>query len=365
MAAKTKALCIFTDFLGNRETTRRCMQVLDRLSDVEPTYLILTLDDFVKYRAPWWARITNSWEARYIARKKAQKVIQERFDILIVHKWGLMIGFQDLARRMPAAAMMDSVPATMDRALRARGVGGWKRRLARRIHDRAFRKAARDFQFFLPKSSDCAASLEHDYGVSPERCFVTLAPQDLQTWTPGQRSFSPPWRLLFVGNDFARKGGEFLLRLYSEHLAGCCTLTIASNDPSLAGRQMPAGVALLRGANREQVLQAYRNSHIFIFPTLQDFAPQVLAEASATGLPCIAREGDGVRDLIRDGETGFVMPRDASPELWAAQVHRLLADPAELQRMSQRARQFAEEALDLSRFELLLTDIVERLRTAV
>jgi glycosyltransferase involved in cell wall biosynthesis len=365
MAAKTKALCIFTEILGNRETTRRCIQILDRLPDLEPTYVILTLDDFVKYRAPWWARMVNSWEARYVMRKKARKVIQEPFDILLVHKWGLMIGFRDLARRMPAAAMMDAVPATMDRAIRSRGVGGWRRWLARKIHDRAFRKAAHSFRFFLPKSSDCAASLEHDYGIDRERCFVTLAPQDLQMWTPGQRSFSPPWRLLFAGNDFARKGGEFLLRLYSEHLAGRCTLTVASNDPSLIGRQLPAGVELVRGATREQMLQVYRDSHIFLFPTLQDFAPQVLAEASATGLPCIAREGDGIRDLVRDGETGFVMPRDASPEEWAAQVQRLLADPAELQRMSGRARQFAEEELNLSRFELLLTDIVERLRSEV
>ena len=365
MPARTKVLCILTNLFGNGGMTQKLVAVLDRLPDIEPTYVFLTVEDFPKYPIPWWARLTNPWRSQYMARKKAQSVIQQPFDILIAHGWEYVTAFRDLAQRMPAAAMMDAVPATMDRQLRLRGLEGWKRWLPHKVHDRAFRAAACHFQFFLPKSSDCAASLEHDYGVSPERCFVTLAPQDLQTWTPGQRSFSPPWRLLFVGNDFARKGGEFLLRLYSEHLAGCCTLTIASNDPSLAGRQMPAGVALLRGANREQVLQAYRNSHIFIFPTLQDFAPQVLAEASATGLPCIAREGDGVRDLIRDGETGFVMPRDASPELWAAQVHRLLADPAELERMSKRARQFAEEALNLKRFELLVSNVIDRLRAAV
>jgi glycosyltransferase involved in cell wall biosynthesis len=363
--AKTKVLCILTNLLGNGGMTQRLVAAVDRLPEIEPTHVLLTVEDFPKYPIPWWARLTNPWRSQYVARRKTQSVIQQPFDILIVHGWECVTAFRDLAQRMPAAAMMDAVPATMDRQLRLRGLDGWKRRLTHRVHDRAFRKAAREFRFFLPKSSDCAASLEHDYGVNREDCFVTLAPQDTEAWTPGQRSFSPPWRLLFVGNDFARKGGDFLLRLYSEHLASFCTLTVASNDASLVGRQLPAGVQLLRGATREQMLQAYRDSHVFVLPTQQDFAPQVLAEASSTGLPCLASAADGVRDLIRDGETGFVMPRDASTQLWAARIQRLLADPAELQRMSERARRFAEEALNLRRFELLVSDVVDRLRAAV
>ncbi|MCU1337792.1 MAG: putative glycosyltransferase [Bryobacterales bacterium] len=362
MAEKTRVLCILTGLLGNGDMSQRLIGALDQLPDLEPTYVLLTVEDYLKYPAPRWARVTNPWQSQYMARKKAQSVIQQPFDILIVHGWEYAIAFRDLAQHLPAAVMMDSVPATMDLHLRRRGLGGWKRWLSHQVHDRAFRAAVRDFQFFLPKSSDCAASLEHDYGVERKRCFVTLVPQDVHAWTPGQKNFAPPWRLLFVGNDFARKGGEFLLRLYSEHLTGTCTLTIASNDFSLVGRQLPAGVELLRGATREELLETYRTSHIFIFPTLQDFAPQVLAEASSAGLPCLAGDVDGVRDLIRDGETGFIMPRGASEELWAARIQRLLADPAELRSMSDRSRRFAEENLGLERFQTLISSVMERLR---
>jgi len=362
---KTKALCISTNMLGNREMTRRLVNALDRLPEVEPTYVLLTVDDYANYPASFWALLTDPWQAQNMARKKAQRVIQKPFDILIVHGWEYAIAFRELAQRMPAALMMDSVPATMNLHLRFRGLGGWKRQLAHQVHDRAFRAAAADFKFFLPKSSDGAASLEHDYGVQPEQCFITLVPQDLQVWAPGKKAFSPPWRLLFVGNDFARKGGDFLLRLYSEHLAGTCVLTIASNDSTLVGRQLPAGIELLRSATREQMLQAYQSSHLFLLPTLQDFAPQVLAEAASTGLPALAKDVDGARDLIRNGETGFVLAREASPQHWAEQIHRLLGDPAELRSMSDRSRRFAEEALSLSRFELLVSNVVDRLRAAI
>jgi glycosyltransferase involved in cell wall biosynthesis len=297
-----------------------------------------------------------------MARRKARQVMGQRFDLLLVNSWEYVVAFRHLARQLPAAAMLDSVPATVDGQLRQRGMGGWRRWLSHQAHHRSFAMAAGAFDVFLPLGSDCAASLQRDYGVSPERCLVTLAPQDLESWKPAPRSYAPPLRLLFAGNDFARKGGDFLLRLYSEHLAGGCTLTIASNDSALSGRQLPAGVEWLRGRNREQLLEVYQASDVFVFPTRQDYMPQVLAEALAAGLPCLASDVGGIRDLVHEGETGFLMPLDAPTERWAAHLRRLAADPAELVRLSAGARRFAEQKLGLDRFQRLIGEVIERLR---
>src|SRR5579885_3346020 len=135
-----------------------------------------------------------------------------------------------LARRVPAAVTLDTVPLTMDRQRRQRGLGGWKRTAAHQIHHRALRAAAPAYRVWLPMTSDCAQSLQEDYGVQPGRCRVTLNPQDVDWWTPPPRRLAPPWRLLFVGNDFQRKGGDRLMRLCSHHFSGGCTWTIVSND---------------------------------------------------------------------------------------------------------------------------------------
>lgn len=100
----------------------------------------------------------------------------------------------------------------------------------------------------------------------------------------------------------------------------------------------------------------------FWFPTRQDYMPQALAEALAAGLPCLATDVGGIRDLVHDGQTGFLMPLDAPAERWAEHLHRLATQPAELARLSASARQFAEQRLGSDRFERLIGDVIERLR---
>jgi glycosyltransferase involved in cell wall biosynthesis len=363
--ADTKALCIFTSILGNAWMVQSLVRALDRVPGLDPTYVILGGDDYAAYPAPWWARLSDPWQAEFIARRKSRIERQRQFDILWILGWEYVVAFRDLARRMPAAVWLDAVPATVDRQLRLRGATSWKRPVAHEVHHRAFRAAAAGFECWLPMASECARSLEHDYGVEPERCFVTLSPQDIDWWASPSRSFAPPWRALFVGNDFERKGGEFLLRLYSSRLANVCTLTIVSNDPALAGRKLPPGVLWIRGANKEQVREAYWNSHIFLLPTRQDYGPHVVAEALAAGVPAFATGVGAVPDMIQSGENGFVLPRDASLDQWADRILSVLADPEALRRMSERARRFAEEFLSLERFDRLVAKVVERLRAAI
>ena len=71
----------------------------------------------------------------------------------------------------------------------------------------------------------------------------------------------------------------------------------------------------MRGRSRDQLVQIYQQSDVFLFPTQQDYMPQVLAEALSTGLPCIANNVGAIRDLVRDGETGFLMSRNIRPSV--------------------------------------------------
>lgn len=361
---KRKALCIFTTMLGHNTTVRKLTDAFERLPGIAPTFVLVTREDYAKYPAPWWARATNPWHSQFLARQKAKETLAgQNFDLLFVNAWELVVGFQDLAQRVPAAAMLDSVPATVDLQLRDRGATDWKRQLSHLVHHRAFRRAAQKFQLFLPMGSDCGDALKKEYGIAPERCdFLTLAPQDVAASLPPEaKNYTPPTRLLFVGNDFARKGGDFLLRLYAEKLAGTCTLTIVSNDPAVKTMQLPAGVEHLYALSLEQLHGVFRDHHVFVFPTQQDFMPQVLAEALAFGLPCIANDVGGVRDLVRDGETGFLMERSASLEQWAERVRRF-ADPSVAAGMASGARRFAEQRLSLEVFERLLTEVTGRLQ---
>jgi glycosyltransferase involved in cell wall biosynthesis len=283
------------------------------------------------------------------------------FDILLVNSWEFVTEFRDLARRMPAVALMDAVPSTVDDQLRRRGKGGWKRTLATWLNEIPFSHAVGDYSLFLPMGSDCADALERRYRVPRDRIRITLAPQDLTFWTPAAKTPSGSFRLLFVANDFVRKGGDFLLGLYTQYLASNCTLTVISNDPELEGKSLPAGVVWQKGLNREQIRQAYRESDLFVFPTQQDYMPQVLAEALATGLPCIANDVGGIRDLVLNNETGFLMSCNTPAEVWAQQIEALRTGRSDRERLSKGARAFAERNLDTVAFSRLVGEVVNTL----
>lgn len=359
--AGKKLLCVFSTLLGHSTVVTRLTEALNRLEGLHTTYVLVGADDYTRHPAPWWARAADPWHAQFVSRQAVRPVAGEQFDLLFVDTWESVVAFHVLARRLPSAAWFDAVPATINAQFRARGMTGWKRKLSHVVHNRAFARAAREFDLFLPKSSECAEALHDEYGIERNRCYITPSPQHLDFWKPAAKADSQPSRLLFAGNDFARKGGEFLLRLYSEHLANSCSLTIASNDPALAARELPEGVELLRGRNREQLLEVFQRSDVFVFPSQHDFMPEVIPEALAAGLPCVVTAVDGVRDLVRDGEDGFVMPRESPATLWAERILGLLGNPVELRRMSDGARRVAEEKLDFNRFAEVIAEVVGRL----
>lgn len=361
-----KLLCILPNLLGNRVMSDTLRAILDRVEGVNPTYVLVNPEDYSIHRAPPWARIMDSWHAQYLARRKARDVISGPYDALIVGAWEFVVAFRGLARHMPSAAVVDAVPATVHAQLGEDSALPWRVRrahwISHQIHHRAFATAVREFDILLPRGNDCAEALQREYGVEPERCHVTLSPKDLEEWTPMRQEYSGPLRLLFVGNDFRRKGGEFLLRLFTEHLSRDCILTIASNDPVVAHLDLPAGVKLLRGKGREDLLPVYQSSDVFVLPTRRDFLPNVLAEALSAGVPCMTTDVGDNRSLVRDGQTGYLMPKDASADMWARHLLRLAADRTELRRLSVEARRFAERELGLPKFEALIRDVIASLR---
>lgn len=77
-------------------------------------------------------------------------------------------------------------------------------------------------------------------------------------------------------------------------------------------------------------------SEIFVLTSLWEGLPRALVEAMKSGLPCVCYATDGVTDILKDGENGFVVPvGDLS--LMSRRVLELLRDPALRKRLGDRA----------------------------
>lgn len=89
-------------------------------------------------------------------------------------------------------------------------------------------------------------------------------------------------------------------------------------------------------------------SHLFVLPSYyREGIPRVLLEAGALGLPLIATDMPGCRDVVRRGWNGLLVPRRDVSALTEA-VERLLSSPEDRERMGARAREHVSERFSLS-----------------
>lgn len=94
----------------------------------------------------------------------------------------------------------------------------------------------------------------------------------------------------------------------------------------------------------EDTAALWRESHIAALPSYYgEGVPLALIEAAASGRPMIAARGPGLTDIVRDGETGIVVPPRDSAAL-ADAIERLAGDAELRRRMGAAARAHAEAA---------------------
>ena len=99
----------------------------------------------------------------------------------------------------------------------------------------------------------------------------------------------------------------------------------------------------------------------FVLPSrLREGLPRTLIEAAACGVPAVAYDRGGCREVIQAGETGLLVPV-GDVEQFAQRVRVLIEDRSLRRRMGARARERAETAFDISRCAGTILRVYEEL----
>jgi len=171
---------------------------------------------------------------------------------------------------------------------------------------------------------------------------------DLETYQAAHRDWSPP-RLLSVGRIVHQKG----LDLAMHALGGLKDLdwewSIVGDGPQMPSLQSLAQelgirdrVVFLGWQSRQQIVESYKESNVFLFPSRHEGMPNALLEAMASGLPVVATCIAGSEELVLEGETGYLVPAE-DIEALQGKLKTILSDSTLRQQMGQASRRRVEE----------------------
>ena len=143
-------------------------------------------------------------------------------------------------------------------------------------------------------------------------------------------------RVLFVGGDFARKGGPDLIAAWREgqfgRIADLDIVTDRTTPPvDIPGVRVRHGI----GSYSSEWAEAWRNADLFVMPTHQDAFPLVFQEAAAAGVARIGTVVNAVPEMITDGASGLLVPPNDRGSL--VRALRTLVESAELRHRLGRA----------------------------
>jgi sugar transferase (PEP-CTERM/EpsH1 system associated) len=93
---------------------------------------------------------------------------------------------------------------------------------------------------------------------------------------------------------------------------------------------------------RDDVTQYLKSMNVFVLGSKREGISNTILEAMATGLPVVATNTGGNKELVTDDATGFLVPTE-DPGAIASAIARYLEDPKLAERHGREARRRAEE----------------------
>lgn len=104
---------------------------------------------------------------------------------------------------------------------------------------------------------------------------------------------------------------------------------------------LEAQLLMVGNKTERELPDVYQAMDLFVFASQSETQGMVLVEAMACGLPVIALDASGVREVVEDGQNGRLLPPDTSYGGFADVIHEFAADPQKARQWSKQARQTA------------------------
>lgn len=145
------------------------------------------------------------------------------------------------------------------------------------------------------------------------------------------------FHVVFVGENWIRKGIYYLLKAWQGLKLKDAKLTICPNAPLFEGIDY---TNIVSPGFTDETAALYNSADLFVFPTLEEGKALVVGEAMACGLPVVVTSESGWG--IEEGREGITVVVKRIKTLKTA-IQYFYDNPNEAKRMGKAARKYAEE----------------------
>ena len=241
-------------------------------------------------------------------------------------------------------------------------------------------------------SAQTKADIERLFAVKPDRLHVIHNGIDLEEYRKADSTaaltkygIENPF-VLFVGRITRQKGIVHLVRAI-EHMEPGFQIVLCAGAPDTAeiGREMKEAVEKVKAkragviwidemVDKATVRQLYSHAAVFCCPSIYEPFGIINLEAMACETAVVATAVGGIKEVVVDGETGFLVPLDQmeespfeprDPEKFArdlaARINQLMADPALCEKFGRAGRKRAEEKFGWPAIALQTKALYEKL----
>lgn len=203
-------------------------------------------------------------------------------------------------------------------------------------------------------------------GVPDEQVTTVPMGADLTDFAPPQPLRSPsggPFTLLFVGHAGRRKGTDTLLAASRQlHETGVPHRVAFAGDAEDALFDIaPPTTERLGYLGTDELVAAMHEADVLVLPSRHDSFGRVVVEAMATGLPALVSEHVGAKQVLAEGENGWIVSAENVDAL-AEQMRWCVEHPdrvADMQDAAIRAAQDYTWAAYRERATEVLASVVE------
>ncbi|MEO0246459.1 MAG: glycosyltransferase family 4 protein [candidate division WOR-3 bacterium] len=224
------------------------------------------------------------------------------------------------------------------------------------LFEKLFFKFYKHFPAITVSKSTYEEMVRH--GFLPTKVSIVYNALDLNFFTPGNKSDRP--LIVYLGRlkkykriDLFLKVIKFLIERYPELELDVAVVGDGDARPQLESLTQKLGlgkcVRFLGFVSEREKVEILKRAWVIVNTSPKEGWGIVVMEAQACGTPAVVFNSPGLREAVKDGETGYIVPY-GELEIMADRIREILVDSELRERLSKNARKWAEE-FELSKLQ--------------